>query len=40
MQFRKTELKIVQLQYKEYHLSINGGFDDFFEDIIREANHY
>lgn len=40
MKFLKTKLDNVKPYYQNYYLSLNGGFDDFYEDLIKESNHY
>lgn len=40
MRFIPTKLELVKKMYGKYYQSLNGGFDDYFEDHIREADHY
>ncbi|WBW98574.1 GNAT family N-acetyltransferase [Oceanirhabdus sp. W0125-5] len=40
MKFISTTIEELRGFYVEYFMEINGGFDDFFEDIIKEGKHY
>lgn len=40
MNFLRTKIDEVKTYYRDYYKTLEGGFDDYYEDQIRESNHY